>query len=105
MPSTPENSVLRPHSLIIVTDESGKETVTDCVQCVHCQAVMRIVKGSGRKRGFCMKCHGPTCGTEECQKCVPVEAGLEAEEKRFAEFSRSILGNFVPAASGLMVPK
>jgi hypothetical protein len=105
MPSTPQASVLRPHSLIIVTSGDGKETVTDCLQCVHCQKVMRVVRGSGRKRGFCFKCMGPTCGTEACQSCVPVEKGLEIEEKAFAEVARSIMGNFVPGASGLMVPK
>jgi len=103
----PDNSVLRPHGLVIVTDLDGNETVRDTLQCVHCQAHWVVVKGSGRRRGWCMKCGGPTCGAHACEVggCVPKEAALEAEEKRYGELARSIQGNFVPSASGILTPK
>ncbi len=49
-------------------------------QCVHCGNHFLSVKGSGKKRGWCMKCHGITCGKIECCKCVPFEKKLEIME-------------------------
>jgi len=54
--------------------------VADTLQCVHCQHTWIPIRGSGKERGFCMRCHGPTCGTKECDRCVPFELKLELEE-------------------------
>lgn len=59
----------------------GRET-GETVQCVHCARHWIIVKGSGRVRGFCMNCGGITCGSKECNVCVPWQKKLELEEKR-----------------------
>jgi len=55
--------------------------VADTAQCVHCNGHFQIVRGSGRVRGFCTKCMGPTCGSRECDECVPFEKRLEIMEK------------------------
>lgn len=49
-------------------------------QCCHCGNHFVMVKGSGVKRGWCMKCHAITCGKIECCKCVPFEKKLELYE-------------------------
>lgn len=55
--------------------------VADTLQCVHCGTMWIPVKGSGKKRGFCMKCHGVTCGCKECDTCMPFEKKLDMYEK------------------------
>ena len=55
--------------------------VADTLQCVHCQAHFVVVKGSGKKRGFCTRCMGPTC-SPQCHECRPAEQQLEEEERR-----------------------
>jgi hypothetical protein len=52
-------------------------------QCVHCGTHFIPVKGSGKVRGWCMKCHGVTCGALNCCTCVPFEKKLELIEKKF----------------------
>ena len=52
----------------------GKE-VAITLQCVHCGGHWTPIKGSGKMRGFCMKCNGPICG-ESCQECIPKEVQL-----------------------------
>lgn len=49
-------------------------------QCCHCGNHFAMIKGSGKKRGWCMKCHGITCGALGCCKCVPFEKKLELFE-------------------------
>lgn len=60
-------------------DQNGNE-IADTLQCCHCGAHFEVVKGSGRKRGFCMCCNGVTCGKPECDLCVPAEQQLENME-------------------------
>lgn len=62
----------RPAGHIFVS-EDGSVQEFDTLQCVHCGLHWRIVHGSGKKRGFCMKCMGPTCGRHKCDECVPYE--------------------------------
>lgn len=76
-----EHSVLKPHGIVVVTDLDGNECQRDTLRCCHCQAVWVVKPGSGRRRGFCQKCMGPTCGAERCCECVPIERGLELVEK------------------------
>ena len=74
----------REAGLLISTDiDSGVETESQTVQCVHCgrhwlytRAVLEAIKGG---LGFCARCDGITCG-EKCQKCVPAEQQLENME-------------------------
>lgn len=50
-------------------------------QCCHCGNHFVSVKGSGTRRGFCLKCGKVTCGAAECDPCTPFEKKLEAMEK------------------------
>jgi hypothetical protein len=54
----------------------------DTVACVHCRAHWVIQPGSGRERGFCRNCMGPTCGGPLCMDdCVPYWQQIEAIER------------------------
>lgn len=54
----------------------------DTLMCVHCQCHWAIRPGSGTKRGFCLRCNGPTCGKQDCEtRCIPFEKAIEAMEK------------------------
>lgn len=51
------------------------------VQCCHCGIHDQYIKGSGKRRGYCMKCRHITCDKELCIKeCVPYEAQIEIQE-------------------------
>lgn len=65
-----------PHGHVII---DGRE-VGDTCQCVHCGAHWLWIKGSGRKRGWCINCQGFTCGTRACDPCVPWEKKLDLYE-------------------------
>ncbi len=71
--------LLKPSGVICV---DGKE-VASTRQCVHCGSHWIPVKGSGTRRGYCLKCHGHTCGPD-CPLarfgCVPFETYLEILE-------------------------
>ena len=67
----------RPHGVIM---EDGQE-VADTAQCCHCGAHFVVVRGSGKTRGFCTECMGPTCGKPECDGCVTFERRFELYEK------------------------
>ena len=63
---------------IILMD--GKAVVST-QQCCHCGGHFQMVKGSGKIRGFCGRCHHFTCGKLECCACIPFEKKLELIEK------------------------
>ncbi len=54
-------------------------------RCVHCGCHWVPIKGSGRKRSFCLRCDGHTCGPE-CPVarfgCVPFDVYLLALENK-----------------------
>jgi len=51
------------------------------IQCLHCGSHYQVIPGSGKQRGYCLKCKGFLCGKEDCLKdCVPYEARIEIEE-------------------------
>ncbi len=51
--------------------ESGKEiAVFKSMKCLHCGFHWDVIPGSGRKRGWCQNCNGPTCGSPACDPCV-----------------------------------
>lgn len=70
-------SVRKPSGTILF--DSGQ--CADTVQCVHCHRHWVVIRGSGRKRGFCMNCGGVTCGSDKCHQCIP-------REKRIALFEQ-----------------
>ena len=77
----PSHSTRRPRGTIIVADDSGRETHRDTLQCAHCGLHWIHEPGSGRVRGFCMRCMGPTCGAQACDACDPVEKKLDRAER------------------------
>lgn len=76
-----EASVLRPSGTLHVFDCDGPEQTFDTVQCCHCGRHWVYTPGSGRKRGFCLKCHAITCGSQKCDSCIPIEQQLENREQ------------------------
>lgn len=42
------------------------QVVADTVKCVHCGHNWIPIKGSGKERGWCLKCNGPVCGDHDC---------------------------------------
>ena len=79
---------------VVVTECGvGKPTLSaGTMACVHCGAHWIVEPGSGRVRGFCMECNGPTCGPN-CVECIPQELLLENIEKGRPENYRPIMGN------------
>ena len=73
-------SVLRPNGTLHVFDCDGPEQVFDTVQCVHCGRHWVWKHGSGKRRGWCTKCNGITCGHPGCDACVPIEQRLSNRE-------------------------
>mgnify|MGYP001581023598 CR=1 FL=1 len=71
-------SAYRPAGAIIVDGHQ----VADTMQCCHCGEHFVMVRGSGRRRGFCLKCKGVTCGKDTCCACRPIEQRLEERERR-----------------------
>ena len=58
-----------------VLDASGTQ-VASTHQCPHCSGHFVMRRGSGTRRGWCTACLAVTCGSEECDVCVPVEEKL-----------------------------
>ena len=73
-------SVLRPAGTLHIFDGDGPEQTFDTVQCCHCGRHWVFEPGSGRKRGYCLKCNAITCGNERCDLCVPIEAQIDNME-------------------------
>lgn len=81
------NTKLRPAGTIIIGSLDGDRKVeVDTWMCCHCGQHCARTKGiwtapsQTRKpirRGFCMRCNGPTCGKYSCDACVPTERKLE----------------------------
>ena len=66
----------------ITVDPEGPTVERDTTQCVHCMRHWTVVPGSGRRRGFCMQCGGPHCGSPACWACVPFMRRIEEEDRR-----------------------
>lgn len=71
-----------PKGYIIITDQSGVIAELDTNQCGHCGRHFQIVKGSGTKRGFCLRCNKVTCGSPQCDECIPFEEQLKRMEQK-----------------------
>lgn len=70
-------AVQKPSGHIIVDGN----VLADTLQCVHCNAHFVVIKGSGKTRGWCTHCNGPTCGSEECNECMDFRKKLDLFEK------------------------
>ena len=82
-PAAPRHSARQPKGYVIITDPDAPTREYDTLQCVHCQAHWKVIPGSGRQRGYCLNCDGPTCGKKDCEeKCIPFEKAIEAIEAR-----------------------
>lgn len=71
---------------VIITEPDKPTIEAETISCVHCQFTWIVQPGSGRRRGFCFRCNGPTCGKKKCtDKCAPWEMQMEIVEgkKRF----------------------
>lgn len=77
----PEHTVRKPHGHVIISSADGRTSEQQTLSCCHCGAHWIVQPGSGTRRGFCLKCMGPTCGAPECGTCLPVEKFLEQVEK------------------------
>lgn len=66
------SSISKPSGGIVV---DGRQ-VADTQCCCHCGAHWVPVKGSGTRRGFCMRCMHATCGQPDCDPCVPIDIRL-----------------------------
>jgi len=67
----------KPSGYILLDDKEVAATL----QCCHCGGHFVSIKGSGKKRGFCMCCMRVTCGAAGCDHCVPFDRRLELYEK------------------------
>lgn len=66
--------------VIITQTEGGPEVHHPTYQCCHCGLHFQSVKGSGKRRGFCMRCKRITCGHPDCGVCIPWERKMEMME-------------------------
>ena len=73
---------MKPSGVGIITDpEARRENVeVPTYQCVHCGRHWIPEPGSGKKRGWCMRCNGPVCGPA-CERCIPQERFIELLEQ------------------------
>ena len=69
--------VRKPSGAIMINGEH----VADTMSCKHCGYTWIPIKGSGKVRGWCNKCDGPTCGSSRCMDCLPQEKRLDLYEK------------------------
>lgn len=83
-PAAPVRSVRRPAGYVeIVSPDASVSQGGETLMCVHCQMHWIVKPGSGKSRGFCMRCDGPTCGKLMCEiRCVPFEKMIEEREAR-----------------------
>ncbi len=93
-----QHSVLRPHGYSVAQGE-GRDQEFDYLQCVHCALQFQVTPLSGKKRGFCTNCKGPTCGKPKCDPCIHWKKKLELIENGLADHSLISTGH----AEGLPV--
>lgn len=86
-------AIRRDDGYVIISDPGSDKPILEIasVQCVHCGGHWIPQPGSGKIRGFCMRCNGPICGPG-CQECVPTDLLLENMEKGRPLNFRPIVG-------------
>ena len=88
-----EHAVRKPSGTLIVTSEFGLPVTRDTLQCRHCGRHWVVEPGSGRSRGWCFNCAGPTCGAERCEKvCEAQEKMVERIEANWRRKQRILNG-------------
>lgn len=75
--------------------DGGPQIHRKTYTCCHCCRVWVERKGSGIRRGFCLRCGARTCGHAGCDECIPVERQLECLEAG---------GLVTPAPVSIIVP-
>lgn len=71
----------RPAGHTEITWDDGRKVEGDTLQCAHCGQHWIVRPGSGRQRGWCLKCSGPLCGKQGClERCYPMEKRLDDAE-------------------------
>ena len=72
---------MEPMGTIIITAPEAPTVERDAYLCCHCQRMVVVVPGSGKRRSWCFMCNAGTCGGPACtRRCIPFEAKLEAME-------------------------
>jgi hypothetical protein len=69
-----------PDGYVIIVAPDAPTVERDTLQCVHCGKHWMVVKGSGRTRGFCMKCNGVHCGGQQLLGVPSMGEGRERGE-------------------------
>ncbi len=69
----------------------GPAIVQDLVCCVHCGYTWIFQPGSGRRRGFCMRCCGLVCGHKACE-----EVGCVHRHQQFDNLEQGRPDNYNP---------
>ena len=87
-----QNTVRKPRGHVWISKPDGQTVEFDTLQCKHCGRHWTVMPGSGRRRGFCVRCNGPTCGKQSCETCIPKELFLDNVEKGRASSFRPIVG-------------
>ena len=70
----------KPDGYAVSTDLYGK-TEADTQQCCHCSQHFNVVAGSGKQRGFCLRCMKITCGAPACHEHFSFEERMTLYEK------------------------
>ena len=83
-----------PAGYVQITTPDGARVEYQTLRCVHCGCHWIYQPGSGRKRGWCMRCDGTTCGARKCLACVPYEAQIEILEGASERTARRYLGEY-----------
>mgnify|MGYP000849606095 CR=1 FL=1 len=65
-------TTLRPNGWLIGDFGDGHTVEYETVQCVHCGMHFPLMPGSGKIRGYCMRCAGPVC-SPACAECIPTD--------------------------------
>jgi hypothetical protein len=81
-PGVKEHTARRPMGTTFLVDPVMGTQEADTLMCCHCQHHWQVEPGSGKQRGWCLRCDQPTCGKAACEeKCVPFEKALEDAER------------------------
>ena len=72
-----KHTVRKPKGIITIDDPEFAHTIQkETLCCMHCRRHWIVEPGSGKRRGYCYKCAGPTCGSKKCDTCVPFEKAM-----------------------------
>lgn len=77
-----------PHGYSVITYDDGTVIEGDTAQCCHCGCHWVVQPGSGNVRGWCFKCGAVTCGSQACDRCLPLEKWFEEVERKATRLIR-----------------